>query len=256
MTDQPTLPPPAPTAAAAVEAKKRPWWKRWWGVALIIFVVLAVVSALSEGDQGADEPAAAARATDDPTTEEAGAEADDVVDSNEEAEEAGEPESEPESASEPAGFGNGTYTVGQDIDPGTYRSEGSSMCYWARLSGFSGELDDIIANGNASTILTIDSGDEGFETSGCGTWLAVAETAPATPETTFDDGTYQVGVHIAPGRYRADGAADDLCYWARLSDFSHELDGIIANGNNPTTIEIADGDAGFETSGCGVWTQQ
>ena len=43
--------------------------------------------------------------------------------------------------------GSGIYLVGDDIKPGTYRSEGS-RCYWARLSGTSGELEHIIANEN------------------------------------------------------------------------------------------------------------
>jgi hypothetical protein len=44
--------------------------------------------------------------------------------------------------------GDGTYRVGTQIKPGLYKSTGSgSFCYWARLSGFSGDtLDDINAN--------------------------------------------------------------------------------------------------------------
>ncbi|WP_438351593.1 hypothetical protein ACP8HI_13705 [Paenibacillus sp. FA6] len=40
----------------------------------------------------------------------------------------------PEKLSE---FSDGTYIVGKDIEPGTYKSDGSGS-YWARLSGFSG----------------------------------------------------------------------------------------------------------------------
>ena len=42
--------------------------------------------------------------------------------------------------------GDGTYRVGVSIEPGTYSSPGSDLCYWARLSGLSGELNDIITN--------------------------------------------------------------------------------------------------------------
>ena len=44
--------------------------------------------------------------------------------------------------------GDGTYLVGKDIQPGTYGSnnDSSGWCYWERLSGLSGELDDVIAN--------------------------------------------------------------------------------------------------------------
>jgi hypothetical protein len=51
----------------------------------------------------------------------------------------------------------------------------------------------------------------------------------------------------------ADG--DSICYWGRLSDFSQELGGIITNGNNPTAIEIREGDAGFSTWRGGTWTK-
>jgi hypothetical protein len=87
------------------------------------------------------------------------------------AEEEAEPSVEEPEPPEPHGFGNGTHLVGEDVEPGTYRSTGTSLCYWARLSGFGGQLDDIIANGNNTPeIVTIDASDEGFETSGCGTW--------------------------------------------------------------------------------------
>lgn len=72
-----------------------------------------------------------------------------------------------------AQFGDGTYVVGTDIQPGTYRTRvASSNCYYARLRGFGGTIDDIIANNNteAPTVITISSSDKGFESSSCGTW--------------------------------------------------------------------------------------
>ena len=50
----------------------------------------------------------------------------------------------------------GTYFVGSDIAPGTWRSSGGTGCYWARLSGFSGTSDDIIANDFTNTPLDRD----------------------------------------------------------------------------------------------------
>jgi hypothetical protein len=69
-------------------------------------------------------------------------------------------------------FGAGTFAVGIDISPGTYRSRGGDGCYWERLRSFTGGLVAIIANENASgpTIVTITRADKGFESSGCGTW--------------------------------------------------------------------------------------
>lgn len=89
---------------------------------------------------------------------------------NEEARAAAEAEAE---AAEPsASFGNGTWRVGEDIDPGTYRTDGGSGCYWERLSGFSGEFGDIISNDFLSgpSTVTIQEGDAGFASQGCGTW--------------------------------------------------------------------------------------
>ena len=62
----------------------------------------------------------------------------------------------------------GMYEVGIDIQPGRHRFyPASGLCYWARLSGFSGELDDIITNDNprGRFIVEIRPSDEGFQLS-------------------------------------------------------------------------------------------
>lgn len=69
-------------------------------------------------------------------------------------------------------FGTGIHLVGQDIEPGTYGTEGSGSCYWARLRGLGGELGDVIANGlpQGPATVQIHPSDVAFETSGCGQW--------------------------------------------------------------------------------------
>lgn len=70
--------------------------------------------------------------------------------------------------------GSGIFLVGEDIQPGTYRGDGSSgTCYWARLSGTGGGLGDIIANDLPAgpTVVTISPSDVAFETSGCADWV-------------------------------------------------------------------------------------
>lgn len=62
--------------------------------------------------------------------------------------------------------------VGSTVQPGTYSSTGDT-CYWARLKGFSGTLDDIIANGNGPSIVTIAPTDVGFQSNRC-TWTKIA----------------------------------------------------------------------------------
>jgi len=79
----------------------------------------------------------------------------------------------------PTEFSDGIHWVGVTISPGTYTNINSSPrsgCYWARLSGFSGEINDLIANSFSDSvqIVEIDAFDAGFETEGCGTWIRVA----------------------------------------------------------------------------------
>ncbi|WP_091330001.1 hypothetical protein [Geodermatophilus ruber] len=156
-----------------------------------------------------------------------------------------------------SGFGDGLHRMGAGIAPGAYRSSAvGGFCYWERLSGFGGTLDDIIANGIGSPeIVTLEAGDAGFDSRGCGTWQPLGATYPPSPQTVFGEGTFQVGTHIAPSTYRADGVADS-CYWERLSNFSREwIDGVIANEIGSTMVTIAPTDAGFSSFECGTWTR-
>jgi hypothetical protein len=68
-------------------------------------------------------------------------------------------------------FGSGTYLVGTDVAPGTYRAKGQG-CYWERMHDFAGGLDSILANDNATgqAVVTIKSSDKGFSSTRCGTW--------------------------------------------------------------------------------------
>lgn len=66
-------------------------------------------------------------------------------------------------------FSDGAFLVGTDVQPGTYRTL-TAGCYWERLSGFSGQFADIIANGTGASIVTIAVGDKGFKSSGCAPW--------------------------------------------------------------------------------------
>jgi hypothetical protein len=157
-----------------------------------------------------------------------------------------------------AHFGDGTFQVGKEIQPGTYRTrEGASGCYYARLKGFSGSFDDIIANENADgpAVVTIAAGDAGFLSQNCGTWTQnLSQITKST--TSFAEGAYIVGTDIAPGTYKNDGS--DGCYYARLKGFGGSFNDIIANGN-PTGVAIVTikaTDKGFLSTRCGTWTKQ
>ncbi len=70
---------------------------------------------------------------------------------------------------------DGTYRVGTDMVPGTYRSggpspEADSDCYWARLSSLN--QTHIINNGfgTGPQVVTIQPGDAAFLTRSCLPW--------------------------------------------------------------------------------------
>lgn len=78
--------------------------------------------------------------------------------------------------------GEGTYVVGTDIAPGTYRSpgpSGSSTCYWARLGDLSGT--SIIANNisEGPAVMAVAPTDAAVEVKGCARWTAVPGAPPA-----------------------------------------------------------------------------
>lgn len=78
--------------------------------------------------------------------------------------------------------GDGTFKVGVDIQPGTYRSEGGESCYWERLRGLNGSYKDIIANGagNAPQVVRVEAGDVAFKTQHCAVWTLQAPGAATT----------------------------------------------------------------------------
>ncbi|MGA7269453.1 MAG: S-layer homology domain-containing protein [Acidimicrobiia bacterium] len=78
----------------------------------------------------------------------------------------------PRTATLTSDFGSGFYQVNFEIAPGLWQNSGGSSCYWERLSGYSWEVADIIANGLPDTpdTVRIEPGDVGFHSSGCGTW--------------------------------------------------------------------------------------
>lgn len=155
-------------------------------------------------------------------------------------------------------FGEGTYRVGEDIQPGTYRlRRDPEFCYWERLSGFSGGFDDIKANDltDHHTVVTIDRSDAGFKSDDCGMWTSDLSPMTESPVAPFAEGTWIAGTDIGAGTWTARGG--ESCYWERLSGFSGELGEIIANDAGPTNpvVTIDSGDAGFSTNDCGQWHQ-
>lgn len=156
-----------------------------------------------------------------------------------------------------AAFGDGTHLVPQDVAPGTYRTIGyADECYWTRLSGFGGGLEDWVSSaiGPGYHVVTIGPDDAGFDSAGCGDWTRRLEAVTAS-QIAFGEGTYIVGTDVQPGNWAAESGHD--CYWARLSGFGGTEAEIIdqdltSNGLAPV-VTISRSDIGFTSNGCGTW---
>ena len=156
-------------------------------------------------------------------------------------------------------FGDGTHRIGPLLPAGIYRTRANAQnCYWERLSGFSGQTSDIIANGfsNFHQVVAIAATDAAFSSSGCGTWTSDLTPITASPTARFSDGMFIVGTDITAATWSAPGGTN--CYWERLAGFSGETSDITANdfGAITPTVTISAADAGFSSDGCGAWTMQ
>ena len=142
-------------------------------------------------------------------------------------------------------LGAGTHRVGVDIQPGVYAGKAGQeifdSCYWARLSGVSGEFEDVIANDIAVGQFYVDvlPADRYIKTD-CPITPIESWPEPASPLKDLDAGTYIVGRDIGPGTYRGVAGQDllDSCYWARLSGLSGELGDLIANETEIGTFYV------------------
>ncbi|HEY2222487.1 hypothetical protein [Actinomycetospora sp.] len=81
----------------------------------------------------------------------------------------------PATAPEPAvgaTFSAGTYEVGTEIKPGTYKTTGSSFCYFERLKDLNGDLDSIVTNEivNGQGSMKVASSDKYVKFDGSCTW--------------------------------------------------------------------------------------
>lgn len=78
-------------------------------------------------------------------------------------------------------FGTGTWVVGVEIAPGTYRStDTSGDCVWNRLSGFGGTLDEWVASDFTEVVqtVTISAADISSASEGFGRWTLVEPMRP------------------------------------------------------------------------------
>ena len=157
----------------------------------------------------------------------------------------------------PRTFGDGTWTVDDEVRPGTYRATADGSCSWARLRGTSGSPDDILASGisSGSLLLTIGKHDAAVSSTGCGRWTSDLRRVTAD-RTAFPDGTYLVGTDVAPGSYVSTGTG--TCSWARLAGFDGTPDDVIASevATGQRAVTLHGSDKGFTSRGCGSWARR
>ena len=84
---------------------------------------------------------------------------------------------------------------------------------------------------------------------------AAPPAAAAGPLTTFADGTYEVGVDVAPGKYKTQ--AEGFCYWDRTKKNDGSLGDIVQQGvgDGAQVVTIKSGEF-FKSQSCGTWTRQ
>jgi hypothetical protein len=144
--------------------------------------------------------------------------------------------------------------IGQDVQPGTYRTVGAEGCYWERDKDFTGGEDSILANDNPTggSVVTILPTDKGFDSEGCGTWTADLSRTSASM-TSISDGTWIVGTDLTSGTYQASGGSG--CYYEMSSDFTHGENSIITNDlpTGSAVVTISPSVRGFTSNGCGTW---
>lgn len=82
-----------------------------------------------------------------------------------------------------------------------------------------------------------------------------SEVAEAKKNPAWNDGMYQVGDDIKPGRYRTTNVDNNMCYYARLSGDSGELGDIISNNlaDGPMSVTVNRTDAFIEFNGGCEW---
>ncbi|MET0771559.1 MAG: hypothetical protein ABWZ82_00620 [Candidatus Limnocylindrales bacterium] len=153
-------------------------------------------------------------------------------------------------------FSDGTWVVGGEVRPGTYRATSETACSWARLGEPAAGLEQVIgsAAGSGSRLVTVGKRDASFRSNGCGRWTS--DLSRITDDrTTFGDGMFLVGEDIAAGTYRSAGSG--TCSWSRLSGFGGSADEVTAGamGVGPQEVVIRGSDKGFASSGCGGWTR-
>lgn len=117
--------------------------------------------------------------------------------------------------------------------------------------------------------LTLGTGDKsdttGYVTPSPSTKSKTTTKAKAVPQvkpkaTKIDEGMFQVGKQVEPGRYKTSGMRQDalMCYWHTAKDTSTnqiEDQGVVDKEGAQAYVTLKKGQW-FQTSGCATWVRQ
>jgi hypothetical protein len=230
---------------------RKPFWKRWW----FWIIVVIVIGAAAAGSGGNNDDNKKAEKSEDKavtTTADTSKTSDKSVDTTSKTKSSNS-DTKTEKPSKPSAptIEDGVHLVGEDIQPGIYKSDGN-VSYWARLKDTSGGLDSIIANGDPSGVVYVEikKSDKAFQTQG-GTWTKIdLNKYKGEKQDKYTDGIYLVGKDIDPGQYKYE-VTGGLGYWARLKNVAGDMDSIIANDNpqGPGYVTINKSDFAIEIKG-------
>ena len=161
-------------------------------------------------------------------------------------------------------FGDGLFLVDSELAPGLYRAT-AERCHWRLMSDFGGyfpsDRPDPSMRSGVTPVVDIRASAAGFHSEGCGTWSGNPQPI-VRPGQPFGDGTFVVGLDIAPRRYRTTTATDE-CEWYRLHDFGGSVydnwPGNLAGTSGAPLFVLSIVDAGpsgsgFVSNGCGEWS--
>jgi hypothetical protein len=173
----------------------------------------------------------------------------------------------------PVTIAEGTWLVGEDVAPGTYRptvpvvlSDSFAACFWLTFDGATvakEAIDDVgMVYGGLPTV-TIERGQT-FDSMGCGTWAAVDPTQFFLTDdapTKFPQGVWLVGEDIAPGTYSTavpfvPENEYDACSWSITATWDtrqwQSLDSNSSQTEGTRTVTLETGQR-FDSDGCGTW---
>lgn len=158
-----------------------------------------------------------------------------------------------------SGYKDGTYLVGEDIQPGLYRAIVSEnalgMGYVERAKDVNMEVDSIIANvaltGNG--YIEIKATDKAVKVQGAELVPIKLEELTKNIQNTVGDGIYLIGYDLEPGTYKVvlSDNSMGLGYVERARSVAMGVDDIIANDafQGPGYVKIEKGDFAIKLQG-------